>query len=191
MCYFENLILQEVISVINKEGIEICALMFDGLMVYGDYYEDDELLREIEKAVNEKFVGLDMKFDFKIHDNTIELPEDFDENKIYKNDGVWNDLDATQKVFKLYPHWVNCKDELYVFDKQTGLWDTNDTSHLKIITSLKDELHVLFKDLDGNISKAPESYGTSLHLSKRIPILMKTLCSNDNWLKQKIIFKSW
>ncbi len=33
MCYYENLILQEVISVINKKGFEIAALMFDGFMV--------------------------------------------------------------------------------------------------------------------------------------------------------------
>ena len=37
LCVFENKILQNVVSVMYSKRIEICALMFDGLMIYGDY----------------------------------------------------------------------------------------------------------------------------------------------------------
>jgi hypothetical protein len=38
LCYYENIILQHAIHIIQSRGIEIAILMFDGLMVYGDYY---------------------------------------------------------------------------------------------------------------------------------------------------------
>ena len=40
MCYYENIILQHAIHIINVKGMEIAILMFDGLMVYGNYYKD-------------------------------------------------------------------------------------------------------------------------------------------------------
>jgi hypothetical protein len=73
LCMYENKILQECISVINSQNIEICALMFDGLMVYGDFYENEELLNMITTRVNEKFDRLDMKWSYKHHDTTIDL----------------------------------------------------------------------------------------------------------------------
>ena len=36
------MILQHAIHVVNKRGIEIAILMFDGLMIYGDYYKNNE-----------------------------------------------------------------------------------------------------------------------------------------------------
>ena len=75
MCVWENKILQEAITVLNREHIEMAVLMFDGCMVYGNYYNDEELLREIERTVNAKFDGLNMIFTYKPHDNEIELPE--------------------------------------------------------------------------------------------------------------------
>jgi hypothetical protein len=78
LCVFENKILQEVISVLNSRQKEICALMFDGLMVYGNYYEDKNLLDEIESIIHYRFEGLKMQFAFK-HHNT-DLPDEFEIN---------------------------------------------------------------------------------------------------------------
>jgi len=89
MCVFENLILEEVISVVNSKGLKISALMFDGLMIYPDeekkdYYTSPLLLREIEEKVNDVFEGLKMKFTYKGHSTTIHMPDNFEtdlENK--------------------------------------------------------------------------------------------------------------
>ena len=79
LCVFENKILQEMISVINKNNIEIAALMFDGLMVYGDYYDNNDLLTDIEKHLETVFKGLNMKLSYKEHDiESITMPEDFE-----------------------------------------------------------------------------------------------------------------
>lgn len=78
LCITENNVLQSVISVINQRGIEIALLMFDGLMVYGNFYDNVELLNEIECKVAEDFPGLQLKFAYKDHCLDIEMPEDFD-----------------------------------------------------------------------------------------------------------------
>jgi hypothetical protein len=72
MCVYENKILQEVITLLNSKQIEVGVLMFDGCMIYGDYYKDENLLKEIENAVNNKMEHLNMKFSYKEHDNLIQ-----------------------------------------------------------------------------------------------------------------------
>ena len=77
MCYYENIILQHAIHVINKKGIEIAILMFDGLMVYGNYYKDDVLLEDIIRYVEKKMNGLDMIWTYKEHNCELKIPDDF------------------------------------------------------------------------------------------------------------------
>jgi hypothetical protein len=85
LCMYENKILQECISVINSQNIEICALMFDGLMVYGNFYENEELLNMITARVNEKFDRLDMKWSYKHHDTTID-PDNIPDFEVKEED---------------------------------------------------------------------------------------------------------
>jgi len=77
LCMYENKILQSCISAINQKNIEICVLMFDGLMVYGYFYGNNELLNYIETFVNEQFPNLNMKWDYKEHNTEIQIPEGF------------------------------------------------------------------------------------------------------------------
>jgi len=84
LCVYENNIIQEVISVLNSKQIEICALMFDGLMAYGNHYENTELLNEIEVFVENKFQGLQMRFSYKEHDQSIKIPINFEFEKKIK-----------------------------------------------------------------------------------------------------------
>lgn len=185
LCVYENKILQEVISILNKKKIEICSLAFDGLMMYGNHYEDFELLKDIEEHVESKFEGLGMKFSFKPHSTLIQMPENYEipETKEEEVTGVWNDTEAAKLVYKLYPHWVNCKEILYVFDNETGVWSDTKTVHNKIIMSLSQHLHILAKDGD-KVVKTNKSYGNTLSLMQKLPELIKTLCTNNNWLDE-------
>ena len=54
LCYYENKILHHAIDFITKKNIEIAVLMFDGLMIYGDYYNDTKLLTDITNYVEIK-----------------------------------------------------------------------------------------------------------------------------------------
>jgi len=78
LCVYENKILQKVISICNSKQIEICALMFDGLMMYGNYYDDEELLLEIMDGVNDEFEGLEMVFTYKEHSEVIKIPDEYE-----------------------------------------------------------------------------------------------------------------
>jgi hypothetical protein len=99
--------------------------------------------------------------------------------------GVWNDAEAAATIYKLYPHWVFCKDSLYVFDKDTGLWDSDHTSYLKIITQYSEQLRVLDTNSKGEVYQTNKSYGNTLTLMERMPTLIKILCRDDNWLKTR------
>jgi hypothetical protein len=82
MCYYENRILQVIISELKNRNIEIASLMFDGLMIYGDYYNDINLLNDLEIAIKNTFPKLDMKLHYKHHSDLIDIPFDFNENQI-------------------------------------------------------------------------------------------------------------
>jgi len=81
LCVYENRILQEVINFLNRDQIEICALCFDGLLIYGNYYDDSELLANLEIYIESKFEGLNMKFDYKEHTDDIIMDTDEVYNK--------------------------------------------------------------------------------------------------------------
>jgi len=96
LCSYENKILQEMVNVIHRSQIEIASLMFDGLMVYGNYYDDLNLIHEIETHINSVFVGLDMKLSYKQHSNAIEVPE----NYYTENNNIPEDIITFEKVCK-------------------------------------------------------------------------------------------
>ena len=77
MCYYENIILQHAIYIINKKNIEIAILMFDGLMIYGDYYKDDNLIQDITHYVEKQMNGLNMTWTYKEHNTELTVPDDF------------------------------------------------------------------------------------------------------------------
>jgi hypothetical protein len=77
MCYYENIILQHAIHVINGKNIEIAILMFDGLMVYGNYYNDNSLLEDIKNYVEKEMNGLNMEWTYKVHNTELIIPDKF------------------------------------------------------------------------------------------------------------------
>ena len=138
LCSSENKILQSVISVINKNNIEIASLMFDGLMVYGNYYENKQLLEDIENKVNEDFEGLNMKFAYKQHCNHIQLPPNFQkQNTQTKKDDdieyvIYNNTsyDIANYFCKKWGHKLKCVDvrlrNFYYFSDEKKMWELYD-----------------------------------------------------------------
>jgi hypothetical protein len=80
LCKYENEILNTMINVIRNKNIEVHSLMFDGLIIYGDYYNDDTLLNDIKREVNNKYEGLNMCFSYKKHNEDIVMPKHFEAN---------------------------------------------------------------------------------------------------------------
>jgi hypothetical protein len=103
-------------------------------------------------------------------------------NEMY---GVWTDLEAAQRIYKMYPNWVNCNKNLYVFNDETGMWEDDTSSYYNIFIKLKDHLHVLTKGKFGETDISKLSYGNTENLMKRLPNIIKSLCVNNDWLRQK------
>jgi phage/plasmid-associated DNA primase len=83
LCGFENEILQHCIEMIQKTTkFEISTLMFDGFMLDGNHYNNPQLLRDLETYVESLYPGLNLKFTFKKHDDSITIPENFDYNDL-------------------------------------------------------------------------------------------------------------
>lgn len=179
----ENAILEEVYfyCIENKYINKCCSLCYDGLMIERESYKP-ELLNELNKLIKNKF-GFDLKFtekEMKYYDN-------LDEHLVEEDDvkGVWNDLEAAETVYKLYPNWVYCMRELYVFDMTTGMWSSDENIHFKIISSYNDHLYLLSEGKHGEIKQTKKGYGNSTVLQRQMIPQIKTLCSNNDWLKNK------
>lgn len=97
MCYYENIILQHAIHIIHSKGIEIAILMFDGLMIYGDYYNDYCLLDEIIHYVDKQMPDLNMKWVYKEHNTELTIPADFVEKTIVVSE---NSFECVAKEFE-------------------------------------------------------------------------------------------
>ena len=92
LCKYENEVLQTIVGVCKQKDIEICTLMFDGLMVYGNYYDDEFLLKEMEaKILNVNKISL--KLHYKQHSTEIKVPPDFVSSGIV-------DYESTKDVFE-------------------------------------------------------------------------------------------
>ena len=184
LCYYENEILQVIINVVNQKGIDIAALAFDGLLLYHD--EDITLMEEIQQKVNETFEDLNIVLTYKEHTNTIndELLDKI-EDMGDENMGVFDDNDAAETLYKLYPHWVTCNGELFTYNKDTGLWGNRTEDHLNIAKKYINELRLNMKDDKGDIKKTLYSYGATLSRFNAMIPFLKSININDNWLTQK------
>ena len=68
-------------SFIHSKNLDIAQYAFDGILVYGDFYEKPELLKDMEDHLNEEFPDLNMTLVMKQHSKAIsrEYLENLDE----------------------------------------------------------------------------------------------------------------
>jgi hypothetical protein len=183
----ENKILMSIYDQMRRLNRQVDVLVFDGLMVRKLENENEFSSELLDSVVNYVKINTnyDIKLDIKPMDNIYDLNDVcFSQN----NDGVRNDVEASEKLFKLYPHWIFCRNELFVFNEDTGMWDTSNTAHLSIIKKYESELFLLSKVTKQGVTtyeRTDKSYGNCLSLMEKLPPLIKTLCRNDNWLKEK------
>ena len=73
-----------------ERGYIIRCLVFDGIMIDGNHYEDTNLLKLLENHINDEFEGLNMESDYKEHDYSIVIPVNFQiDEKVVKDDGAY------------------------------------------------------------------------------------------------------
>ena len=164
ICKYENEILHDMIHITNKNGLEITAPMFDGLLINGD----NNVIDDMENYLNERWNGLNMKISIKEHDNSIV----YNENQIVETNSY-------ESILSLM------KDKgLQTYEETKELFEE---THCKII-----DLSLFFKEIKNNEEVLYKSFTESSlktsykHLKYYTPIKDK----NDIWnvSKQDFIF---
>ena len=79
-CFTENNMLISLYDFLIKKNYDIHSLMFDGLMIYGNHYEDVELLKECNELIKEKF-GEYHGVTYKAHATHYKIPDDYKTKK--------------------------------------------------------------------------------------------------------------
>ena len=139
LCYYENKILMHSCSVINEKNIEVATYMFDGLLVYGNHYDNTNLLLEIEKYVESKMPGLNMKWDYKKHDTIHYVPDDFDDAIIDIYVPVEPLEIAKYIISELDTKLLRKNGELYIFHNHQ--WVQGDDAKCTIAKYLYDDIY--------------------------------------------------
>lgn len=140
LCYYENIALGHAIHALNSIGIEIAVLMFDGLMIYGDHYDNMDLLTKINDYVESKMPGLRMKWCYKYHDESMSIPSDFN-----PDDVASDDYSEWKEKFELeYCKIINLASFIRVYETEGEIKHVF-LSEKSLITALK---HQTFTDVD-------------------------------------------
>lgn len=140
--YFEDKIMDIIAQVLANNDIEICTPMYDGILVYGDHYTNTELLYRLEYAVNYQFEGISMRYIYKKHDSTIQVPNDFEcpdqietnilkglrSDKAHKVIELQNELSVAELYNEIHGHNVRHtgKDVWFKYNPHTSLWKETD-----------------------------------------------------------------
>lgn len=140
ICKYENEILHDMIHITNKNGLEITAPMFDGLLINGD----NNVIDEMENYLKERWNDLNMKISIKEHDNIIV----YNENQIVETNSYESVL-------------LEIKEKgLMSYDDQKELFEE---THYKII-----DLSLFFKEIKNKDEITYKSFTeTSLKISYR------------------------
>jgi hypothetical protein len=219
LCTFEDKVLQEAVKAIQEEEIEVCTLMFDGCLVYGNHYDSRDLLDKITKKCEELYEGLNMCWDYKHHSDLLQMPdgwvskklakmmskveilapEDVDSKRLEeKIEGIMDgdDAGAGKAILKHYPHWKCCNSILYVFDDMTGMWSDKIDVQNRIISGLSRHLNIIKNTKDG-LELTGKNYANCNHKRKEIFPYIRQNCVDDDWMMRtqnsslgKILFKN-
>jgi hypothetical protein len=81
LCIYENKMMNTMAEFIRSKNIDIAEYAFDGLLAYGDFYNQPEFLKEMEDYLNAEFPDLNMTLTMKPHRKVIteEFLESLDE----------------------------------------------------------------------------------------------------------------
>ncbi len=99
-----EIVSQVVIPALEANGYETAIIMHDGVQFYGDCYANSELLKLIDRKVEEQFPGLGAKFCYKEHSSKFQeaIGEQDSESESSDSEAVvfFEDVETTYVEFK-------------------------------------------------------------------------------------------
>lgn len=170
LCGFENQILQSCIEMVQKTTThEISTLMFDGFMIEGNHHNNPQILRDLEIYIESLFPGLNLKFTFKQHDNSITIPENFDYNSLghvsltpdqHEMMDQQNHHTASNVVVELIGDLYVCvdirNDTWFYYNEQISVWETGITP--------KTVIYDLLNNVVSNAIERKKQYNKTLNI---------------------------
>ena len=188
-CYEENRIIQIILDVLATKEIELSSLMFDGCMPYGDYYENQDLLKELEDSINKDNFS-SYKLTYKGHCKDIVVPIDFvcPTEKEAKMKGLIiceDELAAGDYIYsKIHKRFAYCGVVLW-FRGDDYVWGNN----LKFIEGFVNHFvinsGILRLDSKGEPVGFVQNYKTANNVRKIVIDKIMVKKQDDNWLKNK------
>ena len=127
LCVGENIILQLMKDCFEKNGYETQALMFDGIMIYGDVSEG--FLQTVENYIADNCEYTGIKLAIKEHSNFFKLPADYKPRfkqsyKQVKDEfEKYNAKVATQFVYDKYDVNIYSQTEFQVLNRSKKYYD--------------------------------------------------------------------
>jgi len=123
LCFYENRILQVMMMRMNALNVEICAPMFDGVLVYG--IQTQEVLEMLEAEIESAFPGLGMKLTIKEHCKDIVMPADFEQERTKElteqvnRETDYSEEGMTKWFYSIYKENLAMSGgKLYIYDKK-------------------------------------------------------------------------
>jgi phage/plasmid-associated DNA primase len=189
LCYEEDKILKIMVNYLASKQIQISALMFDGCMPYGNFYDNEELIDELEDEVNssERYRNkLFLLLSYKGHSTTIVTPEDFvpQEDKLKGLTICGNELEASNIIFeKLSKRLINCNKTIW-FRFNDYVWNDNLKSIESYIRNFTVNSEIYRLDKDENPVDFVQNFKTASNITKLVLDKMVTKNVYDDWFKK-------
>ena len=97
--YFESQLILILKSLLENKGYKIGVYSYDGLMIYGLHYNNNELLEKLNKEINEE-INLDYKITilFKEPEKIIKIPENWKDGKEYIEEDILKNYSDNTKI---------------------------------------------------------------------------------------------
>jgi hypothetical protein len=192
MCYEENKMLQMVIDKLAEKEVYLSALMFDGCMPYGNYYNDEALLAELTEAVNtsDRYRDMNIVITYKEHATDIVVPESFitpteKENKLKGLTIVSNELEACEIIVeRLKNKVVNCQSVLWCRGNDC-VWRCENKFVNAYVGNFVVNSGILRLDKDDEPCDFVQNYKVSQNVKKLVIDKFLEGTENEDWLKTK------
>lgn len=144
LCHYESQILNEMVYYLQNNNYVVSVLMFDGCMIEGNHYDNFDLLKSMETFINSKFENINIELQYKEHDNSIVIPDDFTFNHVKIVD---TDYEAGEYFFDKYKHILKSyKGRLFFKKDNIWLCDEKQISNTLSVMILKDKVFKMNKD---------------------------------------------
>ena len=136
----ENEILQLMVSYLKSNDYSVFCLIFDGLLLNGNHYDNANLLIDLENLIESKYIGLNMKLAFKPIETNIIVPENFKSDDIIIKKtkdfifGLLKEVEFVKEIQKRSKDFLWSKESLFCWNGKK--WEQRKYILVQFITQM-------------------------------------------------------